>query len=242
MSGLLRLYPRPWRERYGEEFEALLADRPPTLRHRLDIVRGALDARVHPEIVDPSHQVDRWWLAPLLGFAMFIVALALLATGPVQYDEYGSYRDGSAAALPWVVAMLLLLTGIARTAIRAPEGAAATKVAGSIAVASGLLFCFSPWGSLISLTFFGAIIAMMIGAARAGVVPAWIPVLLGITLLPVVLAFATTLLLPWYTLREADVSPLLILVPLGMIWPIVTLGLLVGSQPTRRPGSTLAVA
>ena len=241
MSGLLRLYPRPWRERYGEEFEALLADRPPTLRHQLDIVRGALDARLHPEIVDPSHQVDRWWLAPLLGFAVFIVALALVATGPVHYDAYGSYRDGSAAALPWLAAMLLLLTGIARIAMRAPEGASATKVAGSIAVASGLLFSLSPWASVLSLTFFGAIIAMMVGAARAHVIPAWIPVLLGITLLPVVLAFATTMLLPWYTLREADVSPLLVFVPLGMMWPIVTLGLLVGS-PIRRPDSTLAVA
>ena len=37
MSGLLRLYPRRWRERYGEEFEELLAQRPPSVRHRLDI-------------------------------------------------------------------------------------------------------------------------------------------------------------------------------------------------------------
>jgi hypothetical protein len=31
MSGLIRLYPRAWRERYGDEFEALVAERPPTL-------------------------------------------------------------------------------------------------------------------------------------------------------------------------------------------------------------------
>ena len=52
MSGLLRLYPRQWRDRYGEEFEELLEQRPPSARHRLDIVRGALDAHLHPQLVD----------------------------------------------------------------------------------------------------------------------------------------------------------------------------------------------
>ena len=47
---LLRLYPAAWRARYGDEFLELLADRPPRLRDRLDIVAGALDARLHPQV------------------------------------------------------------------------------------------------------------------------------------------------------------------------------------------------
>jgi hypothetical protein len=43
---LIRLYPRRWRERYGEEFEALVADRPLGARQVLDILFGALDARL----------------------------------------------------------------------------------------------------------------------------------------------------------------------------------------------------
>ena len=42
---LLRLYPETWRSRYGAEFADLLAARPPSRRDRLDIVRGAIDAR-----------------------------------------------------------------------------------------------------------------------------------------------------------------------------------------------------
>lgn len=38
---LLRLYPRSWRDRYEEEFVALLEQRPPTLGERADIVWGA---------------------------------------------------------------------------------------------------------------------------------------------------------------------------------------------------------
>ena len=46
MRPLLRLYPRRWRERYGEEFELLLRATPPDPRTALDVVRGALDAHV----------------------------------------------------------------------------------------------------------------------------------------------------------------------------------------------------
>ena len=46
---LLLLYPTAWRERYGEEFGALLEDTPLTWHTGFDCLRGALDARLHPE-------------------------------------------------------------------------------------------------------------------------------------------------------------------------------------------------
>ena len=57
MSALVRLYPRSWRERYEDEFLGLLEVRPPTMRDRVDILRGALDARLDegsPDRRDPS--------------------------------------------------------------------------------------------------------------------------------------------------------------------------------------------
>lgn len=47
---LLRGYPAAWRDRYGDEFLALLEQRPPGVRHVLDIVGAAVDARVHPQL------------------------------------------------------------------------------------------------------------------------------------------------------------------------------------------------
>lgn len=44
VRGLLHCYPRAWRDRYGEEFVALLADLPPAPGRTLDLARGALDA------------------------------------------------------------------------------------------------------------------------------------------------------------------------------------------------------
>jgi hypothetical protein len=50
MKGLLRLYPRAWRDRYGAEMESLIADQPGTVRLAIDLIAGAIDARLHPQL------------------------------------------------------------------------------------------------------------------------------------------------------------------------------------------------
>ena len=44
---LIRLYPARWRARYGDEFEALLAERPLGPFDVADVALGALDAHLH---------------------------------------------------------------------------------------------------------------------------------------------------------------------------------------------------
>ena len=46
-AALLRLYPARWRTRYGDEFEAILEERPLGPFDVLDIALGALDAHLH---------------------------------------------------------------------------------------------------------------------------------------------------------------------------------------------------
>jgi hypothetical protein len=59
MPFLLRLYPSRWRARYGDEFLELLEARPPSLRDRVDIVVGAVDARVNPQVEGASDREVR---------------------------------------------------------------------------------------------------------------------------------------------------------------------------------------
>lgn len=47
---LLRCYPAAWRERYADEFLALLEQRPPGIVQVLDIAGAAVDARLHPQL------------------------------------------------------------------------------------------------------------------------------------------------------------------------------------------------
>lgn len=55
MKALLRLYPRGWRERYGAEVADYLdTAKPPRLRAALDLIAGAIDARLHPTDMPPA--------------------------------------------------------------------------------------------------------------------------------------------------------------------------------------------
>ena len=44
---VLTLYPRQWRDRYGEEFLALLESQPVSIGVFVDVLAGAIDARLH---------------------------------------------------------------------------------------------------------------------------------------------------------------------------------------------------
>jgi hypothetical protein len=235
VNGLLRLYPRPWRERYGEEFEALLADRPPSIRHRIDIVRGAVDARFHPELINPDHVIDRWWLAPFAGFGLLVVALLIVLVSPERFDAYGSYRDASAAALPWLGAVGLLLVGIARLAWLLPPAPRWLRVVASVGLSAGALWALAPWTGILAVTLFGATAIVAIGAWRGHVLPGWLAATLVVSLsLPIGL-FVATMVLPWYALREAGVLVIAFWIDLVVVWPILALTLLRARRQDLEP-------
>ena len=48
MRHLIRLYPKRWRDRYAHEITALVQREPASVRGVLDLLRSAIDARLHP--------------------------------------------------------------------------------------------------------------------------------------------------------------------------------------------------
>jgi hypothetical protein len=50
---LLGLYPRRWRQRYGAEITEILEHERLTAQFAIDLVRGAIDAHLHPELAAP---------------------------------------------------------------------------------------------------------------------------------------------------------------------------------------------
>lgn len=88
---LLRLYPRAWRERYGEELSAQLeAQRPLRIGVVADLVRGALDAHLHPLRRDNStlrvSNMSRRTIAARATVAWSPVAAVGAAAGLVLID------------------------------------------------------------------------------------------------------------------------------------------------------------
>ena len=109
VRALLRAYPRPWRERYGEEFSALLAELPPSPGQTLDLARGAFDAHWQQRKEHTMAAIDtrplgdeerRFWVRWVLQlciagslialvYQLVPVVLATLGISPMRADLFG---------------------------------------------------------------------------------------------------------------------------------------------------------
>lgn len=88
MRFLLRLYPRRWRERYGDEVEALLDETPGEPRRTVDLARGAVDAHRRQGV----------------GHLLVAGAVLLLSDVAIGWLNYHASDDVQVVALALVVA------------------------------------------------------------------------------------------------------------------------------------------
>jgi hypothetical protein len=100
VSRYLSMYPRAWRERYGEELEAVLDAEPPGIRDGLDLIRGALDAHLHPPVPSPLPVA-----AAVTASALAAAHAVALAVQPVP-TEWPAYLDD---ALPLIIGAVALM-------------------------------------------------------------------------------------------------------------------------------------
>lgn len=230
MTRLMALYPRAWRDRYETEFQILTSERPPTLADRLDTVRGALDAHLHPQLPGAGRERDRTGIGTLAGFVLLVVAFVVMANGPVHYDEYGMYRDGALGAPLLFVSLILLSIGLYRVVERLPAGAAVPRAAGWTAIIAGPIWALMPWVIPLGIALLLGVLGLGVGARRAGIWPVWSEVVL-VAALALPTGFMLALpFVPWYAMRVLEISPVLIVGPMGAIWLVVG-GLLLRGAP-----------
>jgi hypothetical protein len=168
MSTLLDLYPRAWRRRYEAEFRDLLEARPPSVRDRLDIVLGAIDARLHPQVESTDVRPESDPGDPFSRIAAVVAGLcfSVWAFGVVSFAvpwESGLSPEGpqwlmtivqlAAIAGPVVAAFA---TGL--IAYRYQDAIEGWGIASAIVLATGLLLAPVGVGML-------AIVALGIGGA-----------------------------------------------------------------------------
>ena len=177
MTALVRLYPRAWRDRYEAEFLALLEARPPTPRDRLDLVRGAVDARLHPEVPGSGARAEarrRVPVAVALAAVAGVAWLAWLGLGLAEFRGWDGPMPSNAAAIAvlGVVASLALAAAHVAVVMAAgdrlrPVGALAVSIAGvcfmGVAVGAGIL------GNLALVA--SAVVALGLGR---GTLPTWL--------------------------------------------------------------------
>ena len=127
MTGVLRLYPRWWRRRYGDEMRALLDAAPARRGDRRDLARGALDAWLHPP--EPSHLPA---VAALLGGGIWTMVAARVASQPVQPDWPGYLMEVVPFALVAAIFLLIAVCGIALRAADAHARATGLAIVAAI--------------------------------------------------------------------------------------------------------------
>jgi hypothetical protein len=135
VRGMLRLYPRSWRDRYGGELAELFASAPVSPSLIIDLVAGAIDARLHPELVahaasrsvsreGEAHMVgklmnlrcagygpqvtrkDAWWSAAVMIGGTIVLSLAWMRLHVLTGDN--PYVD-SFSTVPFLAALILSL-------------------------------------------------------------------------------------------------------------------------------------
>jgi hypothetical protein len=112
---LLRLYPRPWRERYGEEFLEMVGPGRLQLQQVIDIVSGAIDARLSSDV----RGVTRVAAQPS-GVTTMMKFVSICAKNQTRYTT----RDGAIGAAVMLIGTLLLTlaaTALSRSGFR-PAG------------------------------------------------------------------------------------------------------------------------
>jgi hypothetical protein len=107
---LTRMYPRPWRERYGAEFEALLEDGDGGSRTLLNVIWSAVCERVSPTQGGTMHRDPLSFgsmtrqLSAFLPLAMSLTALTVVL-GHIAF--FGAVREADEGAVAHIWQLLM---------------------------------------------------------------------------------------------------------------------------------------
>jgi hypothetical protein len=221
-SLLVRLYPAGWRARYGDEFEALLEERPLGPFDVADILLGALDAqlRLRGRGTD-IHAGRRLSMSLRIGGIAAIIGATLLAVaGSMSY--IGVRVDGTLLAVLTVIglaALAVALAGLSAFQARAHPrliwGAFAVTALGAIAAVvgyAGTMLVGAPYWNVWFvgvMTALGGSALFAIATYRASTLSRRAAALVGVgsvlpfvslVLQPLALAAVACFLLGWFAL------------------------------------------
>ena len=223
MTRLVRLYPRPWRDRYEAELLDLLEQRPPSIRDAVDLVRGALDAHLHPQ----AERASMPWTHRLPGLAIMATGLFWVAAVATVRDPSGTNADRFLG-----LAAMTALLGLPGDYL-VPFG---RRIATALGIgALGVMLMFStPW--TLAIVVFLGVVSLVLGgtltmaAIRAGIGAntRW-RLLIGTVVAPLVVGAVVSMgLLDEATSRLAALAAM----PYGIAWILIGVRLIVRGSPT----------
>jgi hypothetical protein len=164
---LLRFYPAPWRARYGDEFAALLEERPLGPFDVADVLLGALDAQLHLRGLGAASQHQKGFAmslriggyAAILGGLLWLIVLAANAI-----------NNGAESGVPWIGPVIVVAT---ITTLVALVGLSAFQ-ARQYPVLTWAAFAIPAAGAVIGLFGFAAMVVLGNSDAIVAGVSVWV--------------------------------------------------------------------
>jgi hypothetical protein len=251
---LLRLYPTRWRTRYGDEFTALLAERPLGPFDVADVLLGAIDAHLHLRGLGSASQHAKGFpmslriggYAAIVGAVLWLVGLAGASIDDTD-SEVWPWAAFAAGAIALLVALAGLSAFLARryprliwAAFAVPALGAMLSVVGLVGsqlrVPGTLLATLTPW----EVWFLGLVLLVVgsglfgIAGLRAGGVSRSGSALLlvaGLTVIPLLVGVSG--LVPWEPVMSAMGIVLLFSFVGG--WIVLGIGAIRSDRPMVAP-------
>jgi hypothetical protein len=158
-----------WRERYGDELVVLLEEHPATISDRIDLIRGALDARLHSQVrgaatPDKEIPVSQRLLAFMAAIGGIAWIIGFATTLFLPLDPYGD-PDTSIARFGVAIGSSLIGIALGELGTRAGSRSWTGHAVALAGVILGLTVLFDyPW---FILGLVGIPLLIMLGAARA---------------------------------------------------------------------------
>lgn len=226
MNRLIELYPRAWRDRFEVEFLWVMEARKPSLADRVDVVRGAVDARLHPQVAATGSDSPAPTGSARLGGVLAVIggslwAVAAIAFNSTMVNPSLGYKEVDTAGAIWVAAAIV--TGLAGLAVTRsmPERPAVMSNTALAALFGGLAMLL-PW-PVFAVGFMATCVATslfaLMAASRVGVTG-------------LLLALAAVLAL----LFNTEDQRALLLVPLGVAWIVFGAVVALRRAPTTVSG------
>lgn len=224
MSALLRLYPREWRDRYEIEFREVLEMRRPGVRDRIDIVGGAIDARLHPEVPGQPDGPAPFRRLPIASITMGIAGVTFLAWVGLALRDFHGWDAG----MPESAGMIMFLGFLASLALASSHVSIAYGTQSSMRAAGGpaasvaaIAFALVAFG-VGSLALVGLLASAVLAWSVAGRgVPAWLSTVWagsGVAAVAAFIAFGAG--------RGQEPGLFALLIPYGVTW--LLMGLVTG--------------
>lgn len=231
MSKLVRLYPRDWRDRYETEFLSVLEARPPSTSDRLDIVRGAIDARLHRGFAGSSDRPQPTMQpARLAGATAAVAGLGFLAwTGLVlrEFRGWGAGMPESAGVMVVLSTVTFLALAAAHLALAVAVGSNMRAVGTFAAAAAAVCFTLTGLGGGWTLVFALVASGVLAAAMACRSISRWLAAIwIGSSVLTL------AVMLRFVEGGGQDVGLLAGAIPLGLSWILVAAVVTVRGLPS----------